>query len=40
MRQSNFFMKTNLRYFFIAVALLAGIHQAEAQGTTAFTYQG
>src|ERR1039458_2618480 len=33
-------MKTKLRCLFIALALLAGIHQAAAQGTTAFTYQG
>jgi hypothetical protein len=33
-------MKTKLHYFYIMLALLAGIHQAAAQGTTAFTYQG
>src|SRR5271154_2980517 len=33
-------MKINFRFFFIPLALLAGIHQAAAQGTTAFTYQG
>ncbi|HSY18166.1 MAG TPA: hypothetical protein VK815_07520 [Candidatus Acidoferrales bacterium] len=33
-------MKTKLRYFFITMALFAGMHQAAAQGTTAFTYQG
>lgn len=33
-------MKNTLRYLFILLALLAGIHQADAQGTTAFTYQG
>jgi hypothetical protein len=32
-------MKTRLHSFFIALALLAGVHQAAAQGT-AFTYQG
>jgi hypothetical protein len=32
-------MKTKLHSFFIALALLAGVHQAAAQGT-AFTYQG
>ena len=33
-------MKNKFRYLFIALALLAGINQAAAQGTTAFTYQG
>jgi hypothetical protein len=33
-------MKTHLQNLFLALALLAGIHQAAAQGTTAFTYQG
>ncbi len=33
-------MKNKLRCLFIALALLAGINQAAAQGTTAFTYQG
>jgi len=33
-------MKTKLQYFCILLALFAGIHQAAAQGTTAFTYQG
>jgi hypothetical protein len=33
------FMK-KLRSLFIMLALLLGIHQAAAQGTTAFTYQG
>jgi hypothetical protein len=33
-------MKTKLHHCFILLALLAGIHQAAAQGTTAFTYQG
>jgi hypothetical protein len=33
-------MKTKLSCLFIALALLAGINQAAAQGTTAFTYQG
>jgi hypothetical protein len=32
-------MKNKLHSFFIALALLAGVHQAAAQGT-AFTYQG
>jgi hypothetical protein len=32
-------MKTKLHSFFLALALLAGVHQAAAQGT-AFTYQG
>jgi hypothetical protein len=32
-------MKTKLRFLFLALALLAGVHQAAAQGT-AFTYQG
>jgi hypothetical protein len=39
-RQKEFIMKTKLQYFCILLALLAGIHQAAAQGTTAFTYQG
>ena len=33
-------MKTKLQSFCILLALFAGIHQAAAQGTTAFTYQG
>src|ERR1035437_10032796 len=35
-------MKTILKIqkLFVVLALLAGIHQAAAQGTTAFTYQG
>jgi hypothetical protein len=33
-------MKTKLHSFFIMLALLAGVHHAAAQGTTAFTYQG
>jgi hypothetical protein len=33
-------MKIKLHYLFVMLALLAGIHQAAAQGTTAFTYQG
>src|ERR1017187_1736403 len=33
-------MKTHIQNLFLALALLAGIHQAAAQGTTAFTYQG
>jgi hypothetical protein len=33
-------MKTRLHYLAIVLALLAGNHQAAAQGTTAFTYQG
>jgi uncharacterized coiled-coil protein SlyX len=33
-------MKTTLRCLFIALALLASIHQTNAQGTTAFAYQG
>jgi len=33
-------MKTKLQHFCILLALFAGIHQADAQGTTAFTYQG
>jgi hypothetical protein len=33
-------MKTKLQYICFLLALLAGIHQAAAQGTTAFTYQG
>ena len=33
-------MNTKLHCIFITLALLAGIHQADAQGTTAFTYQG
>jgi hypothetical protein len=33
-------MKTKLHFLFILLALLAGIHQAVAQGTTSFTYQG
>ena len=33
-------MRTKLHCLIIALALLAGIHHATAQGTTAFTYQG
>jgi hypothetical protein len=33
-------MKTKLCYFFILLALLAGVHHSAAQGSTAFTYQG
>jgi hypothetical protein len=33
-------MKAKLHSLFIALALLAGIKQSAAQGTTAFTYQG
>jgi hypothetical protein len=33
-------METKLRYFFVLLALLAGVHHVAAQGTTAFTYQG
>src|ERR1035441_7654292 len=33
-------MKTRLHSLFIVLGLLAGIEQAAAQGTTAFTYQG
>jgi hypothetical protein len=33
-------METKLRYFFVLLALLAGVNQVAAQGTTAFTYQG
>ena len=33
-------MKTKLQYFSIVLALLAVTHQAAAQGTTAFAYQG
>ena len=33
-------MKNKLHCFLILLALLAGLHQARAQGTTAFTYQG
>ena len=33
-------MKSSIQILFIALALLAGVHQANAQGTTAFTYQG
>ncbi|MGO8764398.1 MAG: glycine-rich domain-containing protein [Limisphaerales bacterium] len=33
-------MKAKLQYLCILLALLAGIHQSAAQGTTAFTYQG
>ena len=33
-------MKTKLRYFFVLLALLAGVNRVAAQGTTAFTYQG
>ena len=33
-------METKLRYFFVLMALLAGVNHVAAQGTTAFTYQG
>jgi hypothetical protein len=33
-------MKIKIQNLIIALALLAGVHQAFAQGTTAFTYQG
>jgi len=33
-------MKTKMQWVVIVLALLAGLHQAAAQGTTAFTYQG
>jgi hypothetical protein len=33
-------MKASLHCFAVMLALLAGIYQATAQGTTAFTYQG
>jgi hypothetical protein len=33
-------MKNHVQNLFIALAIFAGIHQAGAQGTTAFTYQG
>ncbi len=33
-------MKTLLKTLFAAIFFLVGIHQAAAQGTTAFTYQG
>ena len=33
-------MKIKLHFLCILLALFAGIHQAAAQGTTAFTYQG
>jgi len=33
-------MKSHIQRLLIALAFLAGIHQATAQGTTAFTYQG
>jgi len=33
-------MKTHVQYLFITLAIFAGIYQAAAQGTTAFTYQG
>jgi hypothetical protein len=33
-------MKTQIKNLLIALAVFAGIHQAAAQGTTAFTYQG
>src|SRR5439155_4546108 len=33
-------MKHSLKNLFMMLALLAGINQAAAQGTTAFTYQG
>ena len=38
-RQTQFYMKTRIQNLFIALAILAGIHQAAAQGTV-FTYQG
>jgi subtilase family serine protease len=37
--KTKFFMKTRLHSLFIALALLAGVHQVAAQGT-AFTHQG
>jgi hypothetical protein len=40
MRKSKFSLKTKLQYFFAVLALIVGIHQGAAQGTTAFTYQG
>ncbi|MGA2869113.1 MAG: hypothetical protein ABSF34_08135 [Verrucomicrobiota bacterium] len=33
-------MKSELRFLLIALALLTGVRQAAAQGTTTFTYQG
>jgi trimeric autotransporter adhesin len=39
-RRKDFIMKAKLQYLCILLALLAGIHQSAAQGTTAFTYQG
>jgi hypothetical protein len=39
-KKNKSIMKTKLHCFFILLALLAGVHQAGAQGTTAFTYQG
>jgi hypothetical protein len=33
-------MKTSIQNLFITLALLASLHKATAQGTTAFTYQG
>jgi hypothetical protein len=33
-------MTTHITNSFLTLALLAGVHQAAAQGTTAFTYQG
>ncbi len=39
-RLNNDHMKTKVQNLLITLALLAGIHQAAAQGTTAFTYQG
>src|ERR1035438_6929564 len=38
--ERNPFMKIKLQCFSILLAVFAGIHQASAQGTTAFTYQG
>jgi hypothetical protein len=36
----NNIMKSRIRELFIGLAVLASVHQAAAQGTTAFTYQG
>jgi len=33
-------MKTRFYFLFTVLAIFAGVHQAAAQGTTAFTYQG
>jgi len=40
MPQMGSFMETKLLYFFVLMALLAGVNHVAAQGTTAFTYQG